>query len=55
MLYLELKECFYYYNEYQFMYKEVLMSGKDNKIDEQLNTLNIFIKFKFIMIYNKES
>ena len=34
--YLELEECFYYYNEYQIKYQKVLLSGKDTKIDELL-------------------
>jgi hypothetical protein len=32
--YLLLEECFYYYQEYQIMYQQVLLSGKDDKIDE---------------------
>ena len=31
--YLLLEECFYYYQEYQIMYQKVLLSGKDEKID----------------------
>ena len=31
--YLILEECYYYYQEYQIMYQNVLLSGKDNKID----------------------
>jgi methyl-accepting chemotaxis protein len=32
--YLVLEECYYYYQEYQIMYQKVLLSGKDEKIDE---------------------
>ncbi len=32
--FLELEECFYYYKDYQIKYQEVLLSGKDTKIDE---------------------
>lgn len=38
--YLLLEECFYYYQEYQIMYQKVLLSGKDDKIDEQFKTIN---------------
>lgn len=32
--FLELEECFYYYKDYQIKYQNVLLSGKDTKIDE---------------------
>lgn len=32
--YLLLEECFYYYQEYQIMYQQILLSGKDKKLDE---------------------
>lgn len=38
--YLVLEECFYYYQEYQIMYQKVLMSGKDEKIDDQFKIIN---------------
>ena len=38
--YLLLEECFYYYQEYQIMYQKVLLSGKDEKLDEQFKTIN---------------
>ena len=31
--YLFLEECIMYYNEYQILYKNILLSGKDTKID----------------------
>ena len=34
--YLFLEECIMYYNEYQILYKNILLSGKDTKIDEVL-------------------
>jgi hypothetical protein len=40
MYYLLLEECHDYYNEYQMMYQNVLLSGKDVKIDELKNKLN---------------
>ena len=42
--YLELEECFYYYNKYQIQYKEVLMSGKDDKTDELNKKIDDLLK-----------
>ena len=38
--YLVLEECFYYYQEYQIMYQKVLLSGKDEKLDEMKSTID---------------
>ena len=38
--YLVLEECFYYYQEYQIMYQKVLLSGKDEKMDEMKSTID---------------
>ena len=38
--YLVLEECFYYYQEYQIMYQKVLLSGKDEKLDEQTKKID---------------
>ena len=38
--FLELEECFYYYKDYQIKYQNVLLSGKDTKIDELKDSIN---------------
>lgn len=38
--YLMLEEIFYYYQEYQIMYQKVLLSGKDEKLDEMKSTID---------------
>ena len=38
--YLVLEECFYYYQKYQIMYQKVLLSGKDEKLDEMKSTID---------------
>ena len=43
--FLELEECFYYYKDYQIKYQEVLLSGKDTKIDELQNDIKELLKF----------
>ena len=35
-----LEQVFKHYQEYQIMYQTVLMSGKDEKLDEQFKTIN---------------
>ena len=47
--YLLLEECFYYYQEYQIMYQKVLLSGKDNKID------NLNKKIDELLNYGKQT
>ena len=47
--YLLLEECYYYYQEYQIMYQNVLLSGKDTKID------NLNKKIDELLNYGKES
>jgi uncharacterized protein YoxC len=38
--YLLLEECFYYFQEYQIMYQQILLSGKDKKLDEMKQTID---------------
>lgn len=46
--YLFLEECIMYYNEYQILYKNILLSGKDTKID------NLQKKIDEILGYTKD-
>ena len=42
--YIFLEKCIHYYNEYQELYNQVLMSGKDKRIDEQDKKINEMLK-----------
>ena len=54
--YLLLEQVFKNYQEYQIMYQKVLMSGKDNTINEQLKTINeMKAKMDEILGYAKET
>ncbi len=55
MYYLLLEECFIEYNKYQIMYKDMLLSGKDTKIDNLQNDVkNLFKQNENLCKQNEE-
>ncbi len=52
--FLELEECFHYYKDYQVKYQEVLLSGKDTKIDSLNEKIEELLNYAKTGVKNQE-